>query len=335
MASKSIDNAFTAKTLRGAATDPTYAGVLSFMRRKYSKDLDDVDAVVLGIPFDAAVSNRPGARFGPQAIRRASAIFDNDPQYPFARDLFEQMAVIDYGDVLLDYGNHQKTPALIEQEAARIIASGAYLLGLGGDHFVTWPLLKAHAAKHGPLALVHFDAHQDTWDDDGQRIDHGSFVCRAVREGVIDPTKSIQIGIRTEAPEDFGIRIIPGYEVEDLGAQAIADAILAHVGSAPPISLSTSIASTRPTHQVPARRSRAAPRRPRCCRCCASSDRSISGAPTSSKSRRPMTMLISPQLPVRRLQCICSACAPKSFRHAPDTLRIHIQKKIPHSPPNH
>ncbi len=233
MVSKSIDNAFTARTIRGAATDPTYAGALSFMRRKYSKSLKDVDAVVLGIPFDAAVSNRPGARFGPQAIRRASAIFDNDPQYPFARDLFERMAVIDYGDVLLDFGNHQKTPALIEKEAAKIIASGAYLLGLGGDHFVTWPLLKAHAAKHGPLALVHFDAHQDTWDDDGKRIDHGSFVCRAVREGVIDPAHSIQIGIRTHAPEDFGIRIIHGWEVEDTGAQVIADTILAHVGDRP------------------------------------------------------------------------------------------------------
>ncbi|RCW27766.1 agmatinase [Ciceribacter lividus] len=233
MVSKSIDNAFTARTIRGAATDPTYAGALSFMRRKYSKTLKGVDAVVLGIPFDAAVSNRPGARFGPQAIRRASAIFDNDPQYPFARDLFEQMAVIDYGDVLLDYGNHQKTPGLIEKEATKIIASGAYLLGLGGDHFVTWPLLKAHAAKYGPLALVHFDAHQDTWDDDGKRIDHGSFVCRAVREGVIDPARSIQIGIRTHAPEDFGIRIIHGWEVEDMGAQAIADTILAHVGDRP------------------------------------------------------------------------------------------------------
>lgn len=233
MPSKSIDNAFTAKTVRGPGTDPTYAGALSFMRRKYSKSLRDVDAVVLGIPFDAAVSNRPGARFGPQAIRRASAIFDNDPQYPFSRDLFEQMAVVDYGDVLLDYGNHQKTPALIEKEAAKIIASGAYLLGLGGDHFVTWPLLKAHAAKHGPLALVHFDAHQDTWDDDGKRIDHGSFVCRAVREGVIDPAHSIQVGIRTHAPEDFGIKIMHGWEVEDLGAQAIADAILTHVGDRP------------------------------------------------------------------------------------------------------
>lgn len=232
MASKSIDHAFTSANLRSAATDPTYAGALSFMRRRYSKDISGADAVVLGIPFDAAVSNRPGARFGPQAIRRASAIFDNDPQYPFARDLFEQMAVVDYGDVLLDYGNHQETPGRIEAEAARIIASGAYLLGLGGDHFVTWPLLKAHAAKHGPLALVHFDAHQDTWDDDGHRIDHGSFVRRAVREGVIDPSRSIQIGIRTHAPEDFGIRIIHGWEVEDMGAQAIADVILNHVGDA-------------------------------------------------------------------------------------------------------
>ncbi|MFD1743981.1 agmatinase [Rhizobium helianthi] len=231
MASKSIDNAFTASSNRGAATDPTYAGALSFMRRRYSKTLKGADAVVLGIPFDAAVSNRPGARFGPQAIRRASAIFDNDPQYPFARDLFEQMAVIDYGDVLLDYGNHQKTPALIEKEASKIIASGAYLMGLGGDHFITWPLLKAHAAKHGPLALVHFDAHQDTWDDDGKRIDHGSFVCRAVREGIIDASSSIQIGIRTQAPQDFGIRILHGYEVEDMNAQSIADTILSHVGS--------------------------------------------------------------------------------------------------------
>lgn len=233
MASKSIDNAFTAKAMRGAATDPTYAGALSFMRRSYSKDIEGADAVVLGIPFDAAVSNRPGARFGPQAIRRASAIFDNDPQYPFSRDLFEAMAVVDYGDVLLDYGNHQKTPALIEAEAAKIIASGAFLLSLGGDHFVTLPLLKAHAAKHGPLALVHFDAHQDTWDDDGGRIDHGSFVTRAVREGLIDSDHSIQIGIRTHAPEDFGIKILHGYEVEDLSAQAIAEAIITHVGNRP------------------------------------------------------------------------------------------------------
>lgn len=107
MAEKSIDHAFTATSLTSAASDPTFAGALSFMRRRFTKALTGVDAVVWGIPFDAATSNRPGARFGPQAIRRASAIFDNDPQYPFSRDLFADMAVIDYGDCLLDYGNHQ------------------------------------------------------------------------------------------------------------------------------------------------------------------------------------------------------------------------------------
>ena len=230
MPSKSIDHAFTARSRLGAASDPTYAGALSFMRRPYSKSVKGADAVVWGIPFDAAVSNRPGARFGPQAIRRASAIFDNDPQYPFHRDLFEAMAVIDHGDCLLDYGNHQKTPATIEREASKILKSGAFLLSLGGDHFVTWPLLKAHAAKHGPLALVQFDAHQDTWDDDGKRIDHGSFVGRAVRDGVIDPSRSIQVGIRTHAPEDCGIEIIHGYEVEEMSAAAIAERIYRRTG---------------------------------------------------------------------------------------------------------
>lgn len=233
MPSRTTDNAFTAKTIKGAASDPTYAGALSFMRRKYTKNLSGVDAVVWGIPFDAAVSNRPGTRFGPRAIREASAIFDNDPQYPFHRDLFADFAVIDYGDCLFDYGDHPKIPGAIEKEAARIIKSGAFLLTLGGDHFVTWPVLKAHAAKHGPLALVHFDAHQDTWFDDGRRIDHGSFVGRAARDGVIDTSHSIQIGIRTHAPEDCGIRMVYGHEVEDMTAAAIAETIIGHVGDRP------------------------------------------------------------------------------------------------------
>ncbi|WP_105402991.1 agmatinase [Neorhizobium sp. T7_12] len=233
MAEKSIDHAFTAKNLTSAASDPTFAGALSFMRRRFTKDLAGVDTVVWGIPFDAATSNRPGARFGPQAIRRASAIFDNDPQYPFQRDLFAEMAVVDYGDCLLDYGNHQKTPAAIEAQANVILDSGAFLLTLGGDHYVTWPLLKAHAAKHGPMALVQFDAHQDTWLDDEGRIDHGSFVARAVRAGLIDPARSIQVGIRTHAPEDFGIRLLYGHEVEEMTAAEIARVILDHVGETP------------------------------------------------------------------------------------------------------
>jgi len=226
MPSNAIDRAFTARRPTGSEPEPTYAGALSFMRRRFTKDVKGADAVVWGIPFDAAVSNRPGARFGPQAIRRASAIFDVDPQYPFGLDLFENLAVVDYGDCLLDYGNHQKTPAAIERQAAKILKDAGFLLSLGGDHFVTWPLLKAHAAIHGPLALVQFDAHQDTWFDDDRRIDHGSFVGRAARAGVIDPGRSIQVGIRTHAPEDCGIRILYGHEIEEMRSADIAAAIL-------------------------------------------------------------------------------------------------------------
>ncbi len=231
MPAGTIDHSFTATKTVGRASDPTYAGALSFMRRKFTKNVNGADAVIWGIPFDAAVSNRPGSRFGPQAIRRASAIMDNDPQYPFNRDLFEALSVVDYGDCRLDYGNHQATPGTIEREARKLLKSGAFLLSLGGDHYVTWPLLKAHAAVHGPLALVQFDAHQDTWFDNDKRIDHGSFVARAVRAGIVDPDRSIQIGIRTHAPEDCGIKILYGHEVEEMRASDIAYAIMERTDS--------------------------------------------------------------------------------------------------------
>ena len=187
------DNAFLGP-IKGGSKEPTYAGALSFMRRRYSRDLAGIDAVVWGIPFDAAVSNRPGTRYGPQAIRRASAILDGDPQYPFHADPFETLAVIDYGDCVFDYARHPEIPACIETQAREIIDAGPQLITLGGDHYVTWPLLRAHAAKHGPLALVQFDAHQDTWGDQDDRIDHGSFVGRAVkrrgdRSAKVDPDR--------------------------------------------------------------------------------------------------------------------------------------------------
>ncbi|MBZ8131708.1 agmatinase [Afifella sp. IM 167] len=228
----SIDHAFRADTLKGGALDPTYAGALSFMRRRYSRDLAGVDVAILGIPLDVTVTNRPGARFGPSAIRRASAIFDGDPQYPWGVDIFENLAVVDYGDVDLPLHHPMEIPGVIEAEAAAILAAGAHLFSLGGDHFSTWPLLKAHAARHGPLALVQFDAHQDTWPDDGVKLSHGTFVLRAVREGIIDPEKSIQIGIRTVAPETCGIEIIDAYAWQEMSAEEAARRIKARVGDA-------------------------------------------------------------------------------------------------------
>jgi agmatinase len=227
-----IDHAFRSATLKGGAEDPTFAGALSFMRRRYSRDLTGVDLAVLGVPLDVTVTNRPGARFGPQAIRRASAIFDGDPQYPFGIDIFEDLAAVDYGDVALDLHNPLTIPETIEAEARLVLDSDVHLLALGGDHFITWPLLKAHAAKYGPLALVQFDAHQDTWPDDGKKLSHGSFVTRAVREGIVNPDRSIQIGVRTQAPEALGIAVLPAYDAHRLTADGVAKRIRDRVGEA-------------------------------------------------------------------------------------------------------
>ena len=227
------DHAVFNESLKGGVHEPTYSGVLSFMRRRYSRDLTNVDLVVWGIPFDAAVSNRPGTRFGPQGIRRASAIFDGDPQYPFNFDPYEILNVVDYGDCVFDYGYNQDAPQCIETQAREILQSGAHLFSFGGDHFVTYPLLKVHHEKYGSLALVQFDAHQDTWDDDGGRIDHGTFVERAVNEGLIDPSKSIQVGIRTHAPKTCGLDIIYGEEVDSLGVDGIVNQIKKRVGDSP------------------------------------------------------------------------------------------------------
>ena len=228
-----IDHAFRTTTLKGGAEDPTYAGALSFMRRKYSRDLTGVDLAILGVPLDVTVTNRPGARFGPQAIRRASAIFDGDPQYPFGFDIFEDIAAVDYGDVALKLHSPLTIPEAIELEARAILDADVHLFTLGGDHFITWPLMKAHAAKYGPLALVQFDAHQDTWEDDGHKLSHGTFISRAAHQGVINPECSIQIGIRTHAPEDCGIEILSAYDVHRLSPDNVAERIRARVGEAP------------------------------------------------------------------------------------------------------
>ncbi len=228
-----IDHAFRSETFKGGAEDPTYAGALSFMRRRYSRDLNWIDLAVLGIPLDITVTNRPGARFGPQAVRRASAILDGDPQYPFGVDIFANLSAVDYGDVALDLHHPETIATAIEETASKIVGSGTHLYSIGGDHFVTYPLLKAHAEKHGQLALVQFDAHQDTWPDDGVKLSHGTFIGRAVQEGLIDPDRSIQIGIRTIAPDDCGIEILHAYDVHRMGVDTVVESITKRVGENP------------------------------------------------------------------------------------------------------
>jgi agmatinase len=225
------DQAFRSTQLAGRDREMTWGGAVSFLRRNYTRDLDDADIVVTGIPFDMATSNRPGARFGPRAIRAASVGLAELDSYPFGFDPFDTLRVADYGDCYLDFGHPEEMPARIEAHADEIIASNTMMLSLGGDHFISYPLLKAHAKKFGPLSLIHFDAHSDTWDDDGARMDHGSMFLRALREGIIDPSTSVQIGVRTHNTETHGFTILGAPWVHREGIPAVLDVIREVVGS--------------------------------------------------------------------------------------------------------
>jgi agmatinase len=226
------DEAFRRESIKGTQWESTYAGALSFMRRKYTRELAGVDVAVTGIPFDQAVSHRPGTRFGPEAMRKASAENAWGPFWPWMFDPFNTLAVIDYGDCFFDWGRKEKFPDTLERHATEIISSGAEMVSLGGDHYITYPLLKAHFKKHGPLALVHFDAHRDVEVDDGGRIDHGTMFGYAVREGLIDPRKSVQMGIRTTFTGEttMGFRIVYADEVHDSSSNQLAAIIKKQVG---------------------------------------------------------------------------------------------------------
>jgi len=234
MDKRASDHAILRSDLYGTTPEPTYAGALSFMRRKYSRDLEGVDLVVSGVPLDTATTNRPGARFGPRAIRAASSIMAWERPYGMEFDPFDVLAVVDYGDCFFDHGRPDAVPELIEKHALEIISQGPGLLSLGGDHFVSYPLLRAHAEKFGaPLSLLHFDAHSDTWEDDEGRIDHGTMFYHAVQEGLIDPEHSVQVGLRTRNADTLGFQILDGPWVQDNGIDAVVDAAHAILGERP------------------------------------------------------------------------------------------------------
>ena len=228
------DNAITRESLYGTTPEPTYAGITSFMRRKYTKDLAGVDVAVTGVPLDTATTNRPGARFGPRAIRNASTIMAWERPYGMTLDPFDKLAVADVGDCFFDFGQPEKVPDQIEAHAWNIIKEGPGLLSLGGDHFIAYPLLKAHAKKHGaPLSLLHFDAHSDTWADPQERIDHGTMFYWAVKSGLVDPAASVQVGLRTSNPDTLGFNIIDAPQVHATDIDTVVQQIRSHLGDRP------------------------------------------------------------------------------------------------------
>ncbi len=177
---------------------PPYAGLATFAELPWTEDaagLADVDAAIVGAPFDALAGDRPGSREGPRAIRVASRPLG--PEVGTGVDPMDELRLVDYGDAPVVPYEIEATRAAIERTVAEVIAAGAVAVTLGGDHSITLPALRACAAKHGALGLVHFDAHTDTGTDSyGHPDNHGTMMRRLVDEGMVDPGRYVQIGLR-------------------------------------------------------------------------------------------------------------------------------------------
>lgn len=219
--------------VQGAGSEMTYAGTLSFLRRRLTRDLTDVDVAIMGVPFDGAVTNRSGCRLGPRAIRAGSVQLAELKAFPFGFDPFDALNVVDYGDCVIDPHHPAEVADRIEAEARAVIETGTKLLSLGGDHFVSYPLLKAHAAHYGPIALIQFDAHCDTWADDSNRVDHGTMFARAASEGIIDVSRSSQIGLRTHNDDDHGFEMLTAPWLHRHGVDAALSIITERADDAP------------------------------------------------------------------------------------------------------
>jgi agmatinase len=233
-AKRQIDHAFTREDLRGPSFENVFAGAPSFLRRRYTKDLAGADIAVTGLPFDQAVTNRPGTRLGPRAIREASLLQPCDAPYGWGYDVLSDFAIADYGDMAFDYARPDQLPERVAAHLGGILDAGAACIALGGDHSVTLGCLRAYAERHGPLSVIQFDAHTDTWaDDDPARLDHGTFLYKAVQEGLVTPARSVQIGIRTHNPDTMGFQILDSHEVHRIGPEAIAERVHEIVRAAP------------------------------------------------------------------------------------------------------
>jgi len=211
-----------------------YANAFGFLNFPVSRDLDEADLVIFGIPYDLATTGRAGTRLGPQAVRQASTNLRwENRRWPWSFQLSDKARVLDYGDIEFEPGDSEHMMAAVTQIMEQLTASDKKVLAIGGDHFVTLPLLRGAHSHHGTMALVHFDAHTDTYRDSG-RYDHGSMFYHAPKEGLIDPAHSIQLGIRTEYDEsNHGFMVIHGDELNDLSINEISDVIRERVQDRP------------------------------------------------------------------------------------------------------
>jgi agmatinase len=220
---------------------PRFAGIRTFMRAPHVTDLRGVDVAVYGIPFDTATSYRSGPRFGPEAIRSASALIR--PYHPVhGVDVVDALSIVDYGDVPVSPGDTERTYGQVEEALAPIVDAGVFPAALGGDHSITLPELRALARKHGPLALLQLDSHADTWEQYfGQRYFHGTTFKRAAEEGVLDPSASVQAGMRgsvyaagdIEGARELGFTVLTSDELRALPPERYGELVREKVGDRP------------------------------------------------------------------------------------------------------
>ena len=214
-------------TLFGQSYNSLVSNNFSFLRFPFAfePDQSEADWVITGFAYDMATSGRSGARFGPEGIRRASInLAWEGKKFPWAFDLREVLKVVDAGDLVFSSGDSAQFCKVAEEYSDRLLKAGKKLLSLGGDHFITLPLLRSHAKKYGTMALLHFDAHTDTYDNVSE-YDHGTMFYRAPKEGLIDPKHSLQIGIRTEYDPTLGYTVLSAPKANEMRVEAIREHI--------------------------------------------------------------------------------------------------------------
>ncbi|MDO4499014.1 MAG: agmatinase [Coriobacteriaceae bacterium] len=224
-----------------ALSSPRFCNTGTFMRIPRMVDVTDPDFAIVGIPFDTACSYRTGARFGPQSIRAISAMIKPN-NVILGVNVLENLKGADYGDVAITPGYIHPTYEAIEREISGILDQGIIPIALGGDHAITLGELRAVAKKYGPVSLVHFDSHTDICDEVfGQKYNHGTPFRRALEEGLIDPSKSIQIGMRGslydphehELSRELGFELIATHQMREMGLEAVVQHIKDRVGDNP------------------------------------------------------------------------------------------------------
>ncbi len=217
----------------------SYSGLTSFMRLPVVEDPTGwrrVDVVVAGVPFDVATTNRPGARFGPRAIREQSLQLAWGPIWPWGFDPFDHLRAVDAGDVPFDWGRPREMEENLRAHIARVLSAGAVPVTLGGDHFCTLPVLRACKERFGPVAVIQFDAHRDVEEGAGEgRIDHGIVFSEALHEGLLDERACVQVGIRTTYPGEAGagMTVIDAAACHTMSPARIAAKIREVVGERP------------------------------------------------------------------------------------------------------